>query len=65
VEFGAGDGATREFRLDIHVDVFELGAPSEPTGFEVAADGQEVVVDGLFLGGSEDADASQHAGVGE
>ncbi len=49
--------------LDVHVDVFELAAELESTGFDVLADLRQSVADLLAFLPANQADGCQHLGM--
>ncbi len=63
MEFGAGGCTAGEFRLDIHVDVFEFDFPLELAVGYFTSDGVEVFGDGFDFGGGKDSDFGEHARV--
>ncbi len=54
-----------EPRLDVHVDVFEVGREAECPGLDLARDLRQAAPDRRFVIGRENADPHQHGGVGK
>src|SRR5690606_37598454 len=66
VQLLAGDAdAVGQAGLDVHVHVFQVDAPVEGAGLDLALDGLQAVDDGVALGVGEYADLRQHGGVGD
>ena len=66
VQFFAGNAdAVGQTRLDVHVHVFQVDAPVELAGLDLALDLLEAGFDGVALIHSQDADLGQHGGVGD
>ena len=53
-----------EARLDVHVNVFEIGGEAEAARLDLVGDVFKPVADGGFVGPGDDALACQHGGVG-
>ena len=51
--------------LDVHVDVFEAGAPLEVAGIDLALDLPKSLLDPLGFGAGQHADVRQHAAMGD
>jgi hypothetical protein len=64
VEFRSGGIATRQLRLDVHVDVLEIGAPLEFARVDERENLVEPLEDVAQFGRLEHADAGEHFRVG-
>ncbi|MND45824.1 hypothetical protein D3C80_366880 [compost metagenome] len=66
VQLLAGDAdAVGQARLDVHVHVFQVHAPVEVAGLDLALDLLQAVDDGIAFRFVEHADLCQHGGVGD
>ncbi|MCY1396652.1 hypothetical protein D9M71_116310 [compost metagenome] len=66
VQLLAGDAnAVGQARFDVHVHVFQVNAPVEAAGLDLALDLLQAVDDGVALGVAEHADLCQHGGMGD
>ncbi len=66
VQLLAGDAdAVGQARLDVHVHVFQIDAPVELAGFDLALDLGEAVDDRVALGDAQHAGLFEHGGVGD
>ena len=63
VELRASGHALGEFRLDVHVDIFERGPPLEFPSGDLGGDLFQTPRDGREFGGLQHADLAQHRGV--
>ncbi len=63
VELGAGGTARGQLRLDVHVDVLEVGAPLELAAIDLRADFLQPVDDDLQFARLEHPDLRQHLRV--
>src|SRR5690606_2039016 len=57
--------AVGQTRLDAHVHVFQIDAPVELSGFDLALDLLQTVDDGVTLGHGQHARLLKHGGVGD
>ena len=63
MKLGSGGHASGQFRLDVHVNIFEFLFPGKGPSFNVGRDSVQTAQDGATLRATEQANFFQHGGM--